>query len=339
MTNNALYFPYIDVPKTQFITTSFLYWDKLYTIAPHGSDCVLAETNENKKLIDIGALEQIHPEDYTHKYNDFSSRFIRVIDRLDLQKSYKNDGGWASLARIGSRIHSAKLIGYNLENELIERNLVRRGNDIWLDMEPRTALYLMLYLSACLSEDDALKCRPISDIVFSENGDARINVDEIEMPTNDPRYAILHKLLPTFDRPVPASELARVRNKYHSERVEFRRDIDNFIENRLTSCRTADERDFLIKNYIHEKSEQISEIRRQLHDFKPLANVGFATLGFASATYAAISGLDASSKLGIAAAGAAIAYAARAAVKDWTDGTPDLKKPIAYAALLQHRFS
>src|ERR1700733_8059214 len=66
MANNALYFPYIDLPQNRFTNTALLYWDKIFTIAPWHTEFELKPENQNDLLIREGAIRQSRRRVWSH---------------------------------------------------------------------------------------------------------------------------------------------------------------------------------------------------------------------------------------------------------------------------------
>jgi hypothetical protein len=54
--------------NARFTNTALLYWDKILTIAPFGTNYVLEPENQNDLLIQNGAIKQVRPERYSNSY-------------------------------------------------------------------------------------------------------------------------------------------------------------------------------------------------------------------------------------------------------------------------------
>lgn len=55
MSNNALYFPYIEPPRDEWTLRTILYWDRVDSIMPHG----VSLKDSTKALIDQGLLAPV----------------------------------------------------------------------------------------------------------------------------------------------------------------------------------------------------------------------------------------------------------------------------------------
>jgi len=345
MANNALYFPYIDLPKNRFTSTALLYWDKVITIAPRYTQYELKPENHNDLLIRERAIEQIHPEDYSLRYPNFGRNFIKLIDDLELQRIYSKKGGWAAMPKArktASKIHTGKVLTPDLYNMLGDRGLLIDTPGKWLMIEPITADLFMYYLALCLAQENTLECFPISDEPFNP---ARLNPAPSTHTTkkDDTRFYILDRLLPTSVELLGVEQILEIRANHHEIRSNFRKDIETFVNDELSHIPDPRERAAQIDNFIIRKREEIAVIQRQLQSYsgKKLSRIGWAALGFASAALAAVdllhgghfSSLTAAG-LGTAGFGGSIIYAARNSVNDYREGAPELEKGMAFAALL-----
>lgn len=347
MASNALYFPYIDMPRNRHTTTALLYWDQVFTIAPRGSKHVLNPRNENNLLIKEGVLNQLNPEDYSDRYPNFTREFLGVVEAFGVERAYPNPGGWAATpqaARTATTVHSGKVITVDLCDKLVERNLAIPGYYNWLKVEPRTADLFMIYLTLCLAQDGTLDCFPVTDKKFNIRMPAQHADTPRPLPSTEIRNQILNRILPTTAMDLNAEQILKIRSKHHIERVTFRRSIETFINDELSLVREKKERNRLIDDFIVRKREEIDEISQQLNAFSQSApkRIGFATLGFATAALPIVDLLSGAPHspvqwaMKLAGFGAVMAYAAINAVRDLHDGTPELRRNMAYAALLQH---
>jgi hypothetical protein len=361
MANNALYFPYIDLPQNRFTNTALLYWNQVITIAPWGTEHELTPENQNDLLIRHDAIRQLHPESYSNNYPNFGRRFIELIDDLNFDQVYPNKGGWArsrDAVRTASRIHTSKVLTFDLGRMLIDRGLVleRETDGPWLMVEPITAELFMMYLSQCLAQDERLDCFPVTDEPFKlqmigAGPKRRVGFSRIlsrsqpvhETRHSDSRFYILNRILPATVDLLDAEQILEIRSKRHDTRLNFRKSIEAFINEELPHAHNERDRNSLIEDFVIRKNEEIKEIQRQLSAFsktKP-QRIGFAALGIATTALAAADllhggiALTPTAALGAIGFGGTMLYAARNAVKDYREGAPELKKDMAFAALLR----
>jgi hypothetical protein len=342
MASNALYFPYIDLPKNRFTNTALLYWDKILTISPRGTDFVLKPENENDLLIREEAIKPIRPEDYSSGYPNFGANFIRLIDGIDLERVYPRQGGWAATADAAvtaSRIHTGKVLTDNLYEMLKARCLLIEPQGPWLMVEPITADLFMHYLSQCLAQDPALDCFPVTDEPFDT---ARI-MRPRGRPSTDEHFCILNRLLPVTAELLSAEQVLKIRAKHHNERLAFRESIERFVNEELAAITDQRDRNAQIDSFIIRKRDEIRHIEDQLEEFSRdfPTRVMFAALGFMTAGVAAVDLLHGGAFSSVSEAlldgagfGGTMIYAARGAVKDLREGAPELKREMAFAALV-----
>jgi hypothetical protein len=342
MANNALYFPYIDMPQNRFTNTALLYWDKIFTIAPRYTEYELKPENQNHLLIKGKVIDQIHPEDYAINYPRFGTNFIKLIDDLDLPRIYPRPGGWAATAnakRTAARIHTGKILTPDLYGMLLGRNLLIEPTGSRLMVEPITADLFMHYLSQCLAQDSKLNCFPVTDEPFDP---ARIGGDRDAIRLRDEHFTILNQLLPVTADLLAPEEILKLSTKHHEQRVNFRKSIETFLNVDLALIKERSEREVQIHNFIIRKREEIREIQRRLQEFSKASSkserIAFAALGFLTTGLAAIDLLHGGHSLPHAVMdvgfGGTMIYAARNAVKDLREGGPDLQRDMAFAALI-----
>jgi hypothetical protein len=289
MANNALYFPYIDLPQNRFTNTALPYWDKIITITPWGTEFELKAENENDLLIRGGAVKPIHPEEYSYQYPNFGRNFTKLIDGIHLERLYPK--GWAATAdaeKTASRVHTAKVLTPDLCRTLLERRLLIEPEGPWLLVEPITADLFMHYLSQCLAQDASLDCFPVTDEPFDPRKIAARDVSK--KPHTDDHFRILDRLLPTTADLLSAKQILEIRGRHHKTRLNFRESIETFINEELSQIPNARDRDAQIDNFVIRKGEEIREIQRQLRDYSRTAptRITFAALGFMTAALAAI---------------------------------------------------
>ncbi|RBI68912.1 hypothetical protein DQ400_06020 [Vreelandella sulfidaeris] len=81
MRDNALYFPYISVPKDRWTIKTLLYWDKLSSIVPMDHiDNPQQLTPFMQELVQEELVEQVFPAHHLYEIPDFEKCFIKLIE-------------------------------------------------------------------------------------------------------------------------------------------------------------------------------------------------------------------------------------------------------------------
>ena len=60
MRTDALYFPHIEIPNTEWVKSSLLFWDHIYRIVP--SSYSPKDNDEVKKAVDVGLIRSVNLE-------------------------------------------------------------------------------------------------------------------------------------------------------------------------------------------------------------------------------------------------------------------------------------
>ena len=121
MKDNALYYPYINLPESDWLMKRLLYWDKMYSIATY-------ETIHNKKDLtplmqelseDDNLFQFIKPLDYYHKLENFRNSFLETAKDFQFNNPYQNENM--------TRIHIEKIsdLSNQLENMGVKTKLGR----------------------------------------------------------------------------------------------------------------------------------------------------------------------------------------------------------------------
>jgi uncharacterized protein DUF6236 len=338
MRDNALYFPYINVPQSSWFTRVLLYWDKVSSIVP--SEYINHPERLSpfmRELLMAGLVEQVIPRLYVDEIRCFDEAFLRYIDNQS-RKRQNNPITERKQTVQPVQIHLEK-VG-NIGNELVDRGLAKYKDYPWYDVDPWVANSFMAYLAATLGQLESISAAPItnSDACFSALGGvphlrpADLALDRKHNPL---RTLILKKLLPCPTGPVRITDVIKFKSRYGDSLQRFRRKIENgCIE--LTNIEDTDaqqERDALLLAEFEEEIAAITDALRSrwksivFNALLPL--VGFGVTVLATKPLSVAAGLGASLSLGTAV------YRALEGSKQY-DNT--LNRPLAYAALLRNKF-
>ena len=159
MAENALYFPYIEVPDSADFTRLLLYWRSVGSIIPTAARrSEPASCERMRSLIDAGLVRPIDPSAVASP--DLNERFVDLID------------GWLARRPPSDRparpirVHTGKGSDW-LWKELRHRALAReRKTSRWIDVDGRVAAAYLMALASdiCKYRDDI---EPVTDQVHS----------------------------------------------------------------------------------------------------------------------------------------------------------------------------
>lgn len=227
MNDAVLYFPYINLPRSDWFARVLLYWDTVGCIIPgsyeprlHRGTGRFAYTRE---LIDAGLVRPVHPDDAAGTIPDFVERFLAILDanpatpsaELDVRKATPVD------------IHIGKL-GPTLVRKLAQRRLaVESVRGDWCPVEAKTADLFMAYLAGSLGALPENQMTPITDEIdymrtFTHVPEAEVGAAE----SVQVREAILEAVLPAPAQTVTASDIADFKERHRDHLRRLRHQVE-----------------------------------------------------------------------------------------------------------------
>lgn len=245
MKDNALYYPYINLPESDWLLKRLLYWDKMYSIATY-------ETIHNKKDLtplmqelaeDENLFQFIKPLDYYHKLENFRNSFLETAKDFQFNNPYQNENM--------TRIHIEKIS--DLSNQLENMGVIKPlRNHPWYEMDSELSDIFMRDLAIELCEISDIKATPITTSNFTFD-----------------RQFIENEVL-NFTMPLPEGkiELKKIREfrERNKQTVKRYRDKIDDITDKILKGNSFEERQDLLndarKNFTEELIILNSEISR-----------------------------------------------------------------------------
>jgi len=278
--NNVLYYPYINLPESEWLTRMLLYYDKVGTITPPSY-----KTRPEKfmpytlDLIKEDLVIQVFPYQYVYSVERFAESFKEYIDSLgdelkSRRLSFENKDKPFLPKRM--KIHVSKM--ELLCDYLVKNRLAVKADNQWYDVEISTALDFMSYLAAIIGQVDEAGFIPITDNVFPINRLVKsISHDvRIENTTGALRIQLLKGLLPSPSQPLKAEDILRFKMRHGDKLSEFRNYVEQSI---LDILRHTDEdlRERQIVLFNQKAQEDIEEIKAFLQEHGWI-NIAFVNL-------------------------------------------------------------
>lgn len=318
MRNNALYFPYIEVPDETWTTRVLLYWDKLSSIVPmdHIDDPGLLSPHM-RDLVHEGLVHQVSPAYYIYRFQGFEENFINYLERRrPRMRPYHG--------RARTRIHIEKL--GQLPNWLLARGLAEPADYPWYEVEYWVANAYMAYLASTLGSIDEIDSAPVTnDVGMSRFFGAFSSNSGIE------REELLKELLPVPAEKVPLDSLIRFKEKYGHLLPRLREKIE-FLSQELGAIKDSHERLARARSVAYEWNEQIREIEAAMEfSWKNIVSVNFLPLLGAGGAYYASD--PAHQPLAAASAGLTLAGTAYQTITSLQENNRKINNmPLAYLA-------
>lgn len=177
MRNNALYFPYISIPESNWTVKTLLYWDKLSAIVPMDHiDNPEQLTPFMRDLLERDLAEQIFPSQHLYEIPLFEQSFISYLEPK-VQKYRETpirpfiSAGQMHIEKFGSPVHQEKIMpmtGIHVEKMgdlpqfLIEEGLAHQVEGAWFNVDTRVANMFMAYLAICLGALKNVSAAPVT---------------------------------------------------------------------------------------------------------------------------------------------------------------------------------
>lgn len=223
--NDILYYPYINLPRTDWTLRSLLYYDTVGSIVPRE----YIDNPNNRfdpfmmELIEAGLVNPIDPMISLKNPHEFSETFRVYV--LKHEKSLKKRGQSKSLKN-QAILNYGKFSGVNIHGEkfdteifyaLQQLGLAEHQYDNWFKVEKSVANLLMKSLATQLSND--LKMLPTTDQI----GVTAYLTQSRESITK--RNTILKSLIP-FPENIDLNRLRHFKDKHHDLLNKFKSKVE-----------------------------------------------------------------------------------------------------------------
>ena len=280
MRAKVLYFPYIDVPQSTWLTRMLLYWDSVGVIMPYQ----FVENPEELKtftrdLLQAGLLTQVIPGHYLGDIPRFSKAFLAYLNSLgnEIERRRKRflDQQPARRKHRLRDIHFEKLgtVPIHIEKtdslaeELVDLRLATLINPPWLSLEAKTAEEFMYYLATVLGKHRELQFTPVTDeqkkLAKLTSFIAPENL--LEKSLDALRLDVLEDVLPAPSRPVPVIEIERFKGKYGDQLSRFRRKIEMELM-RLVDINSSELRKRSLQLFKEDLAEEIEDLESKMKE-------------------------------------------------------------------------
>ena len=264
MKNKVLYFPYINVPKSEWFTRMLLYWDQVGSIIP--SDYISDPEKLDSytlELVRAGLVVQVIPAEHSWKIRNLKQTFINYIHGLKAPVLAKRRKLFEN--RMFHMVHMEKLDG--ITDGLIELGLAQHGNYPWVYLEKTTAEEFMAYLAATLCGIDAIDAMPVTDAEINLKTVITSNLEEakVEGKIATLRYEVLEDIFPAPLQGLSVVELERFKSKHADLLKSFRLYVEDELV-RIASISDPELRErskLLVKERMKEDIAQITARLRE----------------------------------------------------------------------------
>lgn len=244
MKNNALYFPYINIPTTKWLAETLVYWDKLSAIVPYEFTIEPSRLSKRmQELTSAGLVEHILPLEYISKLKDFDTKFLTFVE-LWLKHNQSKNFEY-------TKIHIEKL--GSLRDGLLELNVARNGTYPWVELPIPVANVFMEYLAKELGGLEEINATPLTDI-----GSSLIPSNESDiLPI---RNDILNDIMPIPDGKISIDDIVKFKSDYGHLTKKFRNRIqEECISIVSTDIKFREEKTNLVKQNLQNEIDEIAD--------------------------------------------------------------------------------
>lgn len=339
MPDNALYFPYINVPNSDWFMRVLLYWDKACSIvpyeyfnhperlAPHMRDLVVAEL-----------VEQIIPGQFIYEIPNFVDPFMDYVHgKLATRKKF-------AFAITPTRQQPRALLHIEkinrIDDELIKLGLAQRDNYPWVKVDAWVADAFMAYLAMSLGKLKEVNASPVTgesdsfQLLIGKRSRSS-QVSSFDQRRAQAREIILERILPC---PVETDINKLIIFKSKHRNLLFR--LRNTIERKCIDLANIDDNDAR-QEYADSLIEEVNDQVNQIVDAMK-SNWTHITFGTLIPILGAGAGIIASEPVdqhiaGVVA-GASLATAVYQAFEEARRNRELLRHPLAYAAFARSTF-
>lgn len=224
--NNLLYYPYINLPRTDWTLRTLLYYDNIGSIVPQeyfynpkGSyDEFMLELVRNQLVTPINPIEVL--ENPLQVTRPFLELIENNQDALRTSQKRFNQGYSGNINKFSkTNIHADKFdenIFYGLE----QLGLAERTNDRWYTVEKRTANNLMSFLATLISAKT--NRLPTTDYIRPSYYRQSFNQETLK------RETILTNLIP-FPEEIDIKRLFKFKEKHSDLLTRFRTRVEIIV--------------------------------------------------------------------------------------------------------------
>jgi hypothetical protein len=260
--NRVLYFPYIRVPESTWLTQMLLYWDKISSIVPYefinrpGSLGPYMQS-----LLEQELVVQVIPGMYIYDIPNFEGAFQAYVDSLGPEVTRRRNQFEAGRT---FKIHIEKMgeIGHTLARQ----GLAKEVSYSWYEVETDTANDFMSYLATVLGQLAQVDSSPVTDGEaylrrFAETGVAK---DRIHQQLQSLRTQVLEKVLPVPRHHIEPSAIREFKDGHGQLLGDFRRRVEREI---VAAAVIGDDvlRQRQLDIFFEESAARIEEIEEAMH--------------------------------------------------------------------------
>jgi len=228
---NLLYYPYINLPRTDWAIRTLLYYNHIGAIIPQDYFYQPEKYDDYmRQLIANELVIQISPLDILEKPREVIQPFIEYISGDDFKRKkrsslskYRNIKQSFNIEPDSPLIHRSKFDN-DILYQLTQLGLAEKVNDEWYRVERRTAIDLMTFLASIVGEK--IEYLPVTDLSIKKLPFTHDKmVYKTKKKVNVRREIIIKELIP-FPEQIDLTKLRDFKDKNHELLNKFRNKVE-----------------------------------------------------------------------------------------------------------------
>lgn len=220
---NLLYYPYINLPNTDWTIRALLYYDNIGSIVPtqyfnepEQYEPFMREVIQNELINPINPMDVLeHPWEVSKIFGEYLDQKQNILGRRR-----------SSLQKFGtSNIHREKFSfgenGYKLHADkfdtdifyaLTQMGLAERIDDYWYNVEKKTAYDLMTFLTSVVA--NKIDYQPATDKIDYSFSTTYLRDQDIELRTRQYKRDLILKNLIPYPKQIDLTNLRRFKDRH-----------------------------------------------------------------------------------------------------------------------------
>lgn len=237
---NLLYYPYINLPDTEWTIRALLYYDNISSIVPtqyfyepEQYEPFMRKAVQNELITPVNPFNVLdNPWEVSRMFSEYLNQNQNILIKRRLSRktnatSRMNQEKFV-FRENEIRLHADKLcddVFYNLT----QMGLAKRINYYWYDVEPKTANELMTFLTSVVA--NKLDYQPVTDKINYNFSTKCVKNQDIELRTRQcKRDLILRELIP-YPKQLDLTRLRQFKDRHHDLLDAFRLKVEQIVLN------------------------------------------------------------------------------------------------------------
>lgn len=291
--SSLLYYPYINLPQTDWTIRALLYHDNIGSIVPiqyfHEPE---RYEHFMREVIKNGLINLIEPMAVLDEPWEVSKQFIDYLDKN--QKFFRRQGKFCS-SNATCRFRKENCVQLHVNKfdndvfyHLVQMGLAEKKDDYWYNVEKKTANELMTFLATVIA--NKIDYQPATDRMELGFSTTHMRTHEVELRTRQYKRDLILKNLIPYPKQIDLTNLRRFKDRHRDLLNTFRSKVELLVLNPALTPESP-----LFKATLEEMKANKEELSAKMNE----SRMGDIVFGTICGTVSAVIGLLVSPVLGI----------------------------------------